>query len=179
MFNKIPSYFIILIFAMISSFETYSQQLEWASGLRIGEPGGFMIRKYIPGTPNLIEFNFGAYGGLWGTNRNYKDGVYKNIGFSLNALYLWHHKTISNENIQTFYGLGLQYNNRDLYEDSNNNNRIKIQKSIGGVVVGGIEFFPKDAPNLSFFTEIGFYNEISPKPFFIQPQGGFGARVNF
>jgi hypothetical protein len=174
MFKKIITIIVFLLISLLG----YSQQKEWGSGLRIGEPGGFMIRKYLKNGVNALEVNMGTYGGLWGTNRNYKAGTFQNIGYSINAMYLWHHPTILNANVQTYYGVGPQYSVRDYYAPglliAN-----EVRKSIGGAVIGGAEYFPIDAPNLSFFAEIGFYSEISPNPFFTHVQGGFGARVNF
>ena len=57
--------------------------------------------------------------------------------------------------------------------------KICINQGIGAAAIGGLEYFPIDAPSLSFFTEIGFYNELLPNPFFWHLQGGIGVRVNF
>ena len=51
--------------------------------------------------------------------------------------------------------------------------------TLGAAAIGGLEYFPIDAPSLSFFSEIGFYNELLPNPFFWHLQGGIGVRVNF
>lgn len=169
---------LTLIIGLTASSLIFSQQKEWGSGLRIGEPGGFMIRKYLKNGINAIEVNMGTYGGLWGTHRNYKAGSFQNIGYSINALYLWHHPTILNPNLQTYYGFGPQYTVRDYYSPGISIAN-EVRKSLGGAVIGGVEYFPIDAPNLSFFSEIGFYSEISPNPFFTHIQGGVGARVNF
>ncbi|RXK52200.1 hypothetical protein [Aquirufa rosea] len=166
----------ILLFTCISSL-TFGQIQDWASGFRIGEPGGFMARRYLSNGINAVEINVGAYGGLWGTDRNYKDGTFKNIGFTMNALYLWHHPTLVNSDIHTYYGFGPQYTSRDLYLKGSNT--ATNNGGFGAAALGGIEFYPVDAPNLSFFGEIGFYNEIAPNPFFFHVQGGIGVRVNF
>lgn len=170
--------FISFVFCFLLASNGIAQQKEWGSGLRIGEPGGFMVRKYLKNGINAIEFNMGTYGGLWGTNRNYKAGTFQNIGYSVNVLYLWHHPTILNPNLQTYYGFGPQYTVRDFYAPG-----VKIanevRKTFGGAAIGGVEYFPLEAPNLSFFAELGFYSEISPNPFFTHVQGGVGVRVNF
>ncbi|MEY4384131.1 MAG: hypothetical protein RI995_1673 [Bacteroidota bacterium] len=170
---------IVALFVLLSiSLIGFSQQKEWGSGLRIGEPGGFMIRKYLKNGINAIEVNMGTYGGLWGTHRNYKAGTFQNIGYSVNVMYLWHHPTILNPNIQTYYGVGPQYTVRDYYAPGQEIAN-EVRKALGGSVIGGVEYFPIDAPNLSFFSELGFYSEISPNPFFTHVQGGVGVRVNF
>jgi hypothetical protein len=169
---------LFTIMLISSSALAFGQLKDWGSGFRIGEPGGFMVRKYLPNGINAIEVNIGTYGGIWGTDRNYKDGTFQNIGYSINALYMWHHPTIINPNIQTYYGFGPQYTSRDFYP-KNSKIAESNQKSFGAAAIGGIEFFPIDAPNLSFFGEIGFYEEIAPNPFFFHLQGGIGVRVNF
>ena len=170
--------YLTFIFVLFSILALNAQQKEWGSGLRVGEPGGFMIRKYFKNGVNALEVNFGTYGGLWGTNRSYKAGTFQNIGYTINAIYLWHHPTILNPNIQTYYGFGPQYTVRDYYAPKQSL-ATEIVKGLGGAAIGGVEFFPIEAPNLSFFAELGFYSEIGPNPFFTHIQGGIGARVNF
>ncbi|MEN9385684.1 MAG: hypothetical protein RLZZ185_425, partial [Bacteroidota bacterium] len=47
---------ITLIFALLlSSTVTYGQLKDWAAGFRVGEPGGFMARKYSENGVNAIE----------------------------------------------------------------------------------------------------------------------------
>ncbi len=178
--HKLLKFKVLLGFLiiMLCPIFIFGQQKEWGSGLRIGEPGGFMIRKYLKNGVNAIEVNMGTYGGLWGTNRRYNTGSFQNIGYSINVMYLWHHPTILNPNIQTYYGFGPQYTVRDYYS-SGVTIANEVKKALGGAAIGGVEYFPLDAPNLSFFAELGFYTEISPNPFFPHIQGGLGARVNF
>ncbi len=167
---------------MLMSTMAFGQLKDWAAGFRIGEPGGFMARKYSDNGVNAIEVNLGTYGGLWGTDRTYQDGTFRNIGYSINVLYLWHHPTLVNPDLHTYYGFGPQINSRDWYPNKSSNNladgRDRVS-GMGGTAIGGLEYFPIDAPNLSFFSEIGFYAEIFPNQFFMNLQGGIGVRVNF
>jgi hypothetical protein len=168
---------LLFLFLLILSHENYGQLQDWAAGFRVGEPGGFMARKYSANGVNAIEVNIGTYGGLWGTDRNYKDGEFRNIGYSINMLYLWHFPTLVNADLHTYYGFGPQINSRDLYEK--NSTKSTRNQGMGAAAIGGLEYFPIDAPSLSFFGEIGFYNELLPSPFFWHLQGGIGVRVNF
>jgi hypothetical protein len=136
-----------------------------------------MARKYSENGVNALEVNLGTYGGLWGTDRNYRDGEFRNIGYSINVLYLWHHPTLLNADLHTYYGFGPQINSRDLYEKGKTTST--RNQGMGAAAVGGLEYFPIDAPSLSFFGEVGFYAEIAPSPFFFHVQGGMGVRVNF
>ena len=65
----------ICFFLLLTSQLSYGQLKDWAAGFRIGEPGGFMARKYSENGINAIEVNIGTYGGLWGTDRTYQDGT--------------------------------------------------------------------------------------------------------
>jgi hypothetical protein len=170
-----------LISVLSYAIPAHGQLQEWSAGFRIGEPGGFMARRYSDNGVNALEVNIGTYGGLWGTDRKYQDGTFNNIGYSINVLYLWHHPTIINSDLHTYYGFGPQLNSRDwyAYNVSNNVAKPKRTSAMGATAVGGIEYFPIDAPNLSFFSEVGFYTEIAPNPFFFHIQGGIGVRVNF
>ena len=145
---------ICLILLLSCSSSAYSQLQEWSAGFRIGEPGGFMARRYSDNGINALEVNIGTYGGLWGTDRKYQDGTFNNIGYSINVLYLWHHPTIINSDLHTYYGFGPQLNSRDWYANKVGNNLAasKRASAMGGTAVGGIEYFPIDAPNLSFFS---------------------------
>ena len=171
-------FLLLLLFLCFGWMESNAQVKEWASGFRVGEPGGFMIRKYAASGNNAVEINMGTYGALWGNERSYRNGSFQNIGFSINVLYLWHHPTLLNPNVRTYYGFGSQYTKRDFYEKGSKIANKSIA-ALGGAAIGGIEYFPIDAPNLSFFGEMGFYNEIGPNPFFFHVQGGIGVRVNF
>ena len=82
---------VLFLFLCCSLTVAKAQMKDWAAGFRVGEPGGFMARKYSQNGINAIEVNIGTYGGLWGTDRNYKDGEFRNIGYSINMLYLWHY----------------------------------------------------------------------------------------
>ena len=168
-------YLFLILFC--SLYVANGQMKDWAAGFRVGEPGGFMIKRYLPSGKNAIEMNFGTYGGLWGTNRSYQAGTFQNIGFSINALYIWHRPTLVNSDLHYYYGVGPQFVSRNLFLDKSL--YPETRKGIGAASLAGLEYFPIDAPNLSFFAEIGLYTELLPNPFFLHTQGGVGGKVNF
>ena len=169
---------LYIIFILVGCLSPVKAQIkDWAAGFRVGEPGGFMIKRYLPSGKNALEFNFGTYGGLWGTNRSYQNGNFQNIGFSVNALYLWHKPTIINADLRYYFGVGPQFVSRNLFLD--NSDFPESKRGLGGAGIAGLEYFPIDAPNLSFFAELGMYSELSPNPFFLHIQGGLGVKVNF
>jgi len=168
---------VLFLFLCCSLTAAKAQMKDWAAGFRVGEPGGFMIKRYLPSGKNAVEVNFGSYGGLWGTNRSYQGGSFQNIGFSINALYLWHRPTLANADLHYYYGVGPQFVSRNLFLE---NTVYPITKrGLGVASLGGLEYFPIDAPNLSFFAELGLYTELMPNPFFLHIQGGVGVKVNF
>jgi hypothetical protein len=169
---------IVLFLFLCCGFTAANAQMkDWAAGFRVGEPGGFMVKRYLPSGKNAVEFNFGTYGGLWGTNRSYQEGSFQNIGFSLNALYLWHRPTLVNSDLHYYYGAGPQFVSRNLFSDKSIYPEAK--RGLGAASIAGLEYFPIDAPNLSFFAELGLYKELLPNPFFLHIQGGVGVKVNF
>ena len=51
---------LFLLLLLVSSFTSVNAQMkDWAAGFRVGEPGGFMIKRYLPSGKNAVEFNFG------------------------------------------------------------------------------------------------------------------------
>src|SRR5438045_3712776 len=64
-----------------------AQQKDWAIGLRLGEPTGLNIKKYI-GRSNALDINIGTYGTFYG-DRAYRNGYYRNAGLSIMVNYLW------------------------------------------------------------------------------------------
>jgi len=166
---------LLILFSCLSP--VMAQMKDWAAGFRVGEPGGFMIKRYLPNGKNAVEFNFGTYGGLWGTNRSYQNGSFQNIGFSVNALYIWHRPTLINSDLHYYYGVGPQFVSRSLFLD--NTLFPETKRGFGGAGIAGLEYFPIDAPNLSFFAELGMYSELLPNPFYLHIQGGLGVKVNF
>jgi len=173
MFKRL--YIIFILLGCLSPLK--AQMKDWAAGFRVGEPGGFMIKHYLPNGKNAVEFNFGTYGGLWGTNRSYQNGNFQNIGFSVNALYIWHRPTLVNSDLHYYYGVGPQFVSRSLF--LTNSVFPETKRGLGGAGIAGLEYFPIDAPNLSFFAELGMYSELLPNPFYLHIQGGLGVKVNF
>jgi hypothetical protein len=73
--------------------------------------------------------------------------------------------------------VGPQFVSRSLFLD--NILFPETKRGLGGAGIAGLEYFPIDAPNLSFFAELGMYSELLPNPFYLHIQGGVGVKVNF
>jgi hypothetical protein len=163
---------------LLMSIGAFAQNQNFAVGARLGEPAGLNIRKYLRDELRSIEINIGTYGGFWGNHRKYgKEGHYRNVGLSINAIMLWHHDLFGKENFKSYYGFGGQINNRRSFPDRLAGNYERVV-SLGGVGQAGVEYFVTDQP-FSVFAEAGLYAEVLPVPFFLHPQGGLGVRFNF
>ncbi len=154
-----------------------AQYNNWAVGFRLGEPAGVNVRKYF-GDNHAFDLNIGTYGGLYGNNRAYRSGNYKNVGFTLQGHYLWHTRLFNKDDVRGYYGFGGQINSRRYYPDRLAYvGEYESTVSIGGSGVGGIEYFVSSKP-YSFFLELGLYAEVIPAPLYFNVQSGLGVRFN-
>lgn len=171
---------LILTFVFLgwlaSSNTAQAQYNNWSVGFRIGEPSGVNIRKYF-GDNHAFDLNIGTFGGLYGTNRSYRAGVYKSVGLSVQGHYLWHKAFTKSESIRGYYGFGGQINTRRYYPPRLNGEYEKAL-SLGGSGIAGLEYFPTGKP-YSFFLETGLYVELLQAPFFLNLNTGLGLRYNF
>ena len=153
-----------------------AQYNNWSVGFRIGEPSGVNIRKYF-GSNHAFDLNIGTYGGLYGTRRNYRSGLYKSVGLSVQGHYINHKALTSSESLRGYYGFGGQINTRRYYPPRLNGEYEK-SLSLGASGVVGAEYFPVNKP-YSFFVEGGIYFELLQAPLFLNLSTGLGLRYNF
>ena len=168
---------IIAVLLLILSTNTQAQQIKnWAVGFKVGEPTGLNFRKY--GTRNALDINVGTYGGLFGSSRNYRDGLLRKLGFSVSANYLWY-LPVANEGASLYGGLGGQITSRRYYPNNLEAvNGFVRNVGLGPTAVVGAEFFSRKQP-FSLFGEAGMYAEILPALLFFSPQLSVGVRYNF
>jgi hypothetical protein len=167
---------LFLIFLIITSLNSFSQQKNWAVGGKIGDPIGLNIRHYLSNDKNLVEVNVGVYGGIWGLRGNYKDGAFDGAGFSFSGLYMWHNEMTTN--LKNYYGFGVQFTSRNWYEVKNGIRQENPATGLGGLGQVGLEYFLPSSP-ISIFLEAGAYVELVPAVLYFHPQGGAGVRLNF
>jgi hypothetical protein len=173
-------YFALFGLCCLCWMTTQAQEKKWAAGVRLGEPGGLTVRKYLSKGRNLWEFNAGTYGAFWSKKARYRNGDYREIGYSLNLMYLWQDDApiFRDRQMKAYYGFGGQFNSRG-YQYIDNGLFVDTQNlSLGGTAKAGLEYFLDDTP-LSFFVEAGLYVEVLPQPVFLHSQGGAGFRFNF
>jgi hypothetical protein len=158
----------------------HAQYDNWAVGFKLGEPSGINIRKYFNNI-NAIDVTIGTYGGILSNDRDYRRGVYKDAGVSVQVHYLWHTPLFNSEAVHVYYGLGGQANSRRYYPDNKSNLPSPGDRerpiSLGGSVIGGFEYFIPDN-KISVFLEGGTYVELLPRPFYLSPNISAGIRFN-
>lgn len=167
----------LLLIGLTTITKVNAQTNSWAIGFRVGEPAGINIRKYF-GENHAFDLNLGTYGGIYGTRRSYRKGVYKNVGLALQGHYLWHGSIGKSETMHYYFGFGGQLGRRRYYPDQFSSANFYDQTiSVGGSGVAGLEYFLPNKP-LSVFLETGGYVEVIPAPFFLGFQTGLGVRLN-
>jgi hypothetical protein len=169
------AFLAVLIFAAASPSQ--AQQKNWAIGLRLGEPTGLNVKKYI-GKSNALDINVGTYGTFYGS-RAYRNGYYRNAGLSIMINYLWQKRIRNADGLQWYYGLGGQLTTRKYYyQKSGNNDYYENNIGIGATGMIGIEYFIPNCP-ISLYADATPYLELFPSAFFLNLQAGIGGRVNF
>jgi hypothetical protein len=169
-------FFGILIF-LLASTSGFSQDNGWAIGLKVGEPLGLNIRKYISDGDKAIDVNFGTFGFLYGRERSYrKEERYNDAGVMFQALLHYRRTLGAADRVSVYYGYGAQINSRNRIPSIGNNDKFKII-SLGPAVNTGIEVLLPDN-DLSLFLDAGGYAEIVPKFLFVAPNVNIGLRLN-
>jgi hypothetical protein len=164
-----------LLFALIFTFSLAQAQPEkWAIGVKVGEPTGFVLRKY--GDRNALDITVGTYSSLL-KKKAYREGEYSSIGFMLNGSYLWF-VPMFNDRMIAYGGVGVQINSRKYYPNSRIKEVHTNNISTGPSFTGGLEFFFAQKPT-SFFVEGGGYVELLPKVLYFNPNINIGLRHNF
>jgi hypothetical protein len=166
---------VFVLACLLGSGSAFAQTKDWAFGFRFGEPTGIGIRKY--GDRNAFDLSLGTYGGLTGSRRAYRQGEYRNVGFSVNGSYLWYVPFL-NQRMTAYGGLGAQVNSRRYYRPDGAGVTSARAVSVGPTATVGTEYFAARAP-FSVFAEGGAYLELVPSVFYLSPQFNVGIRFNF
>ena len=162
----------------ISSFAQYDQN--FAIGVKIGEPIGINIRKYMQYGDRAFDVNFGTYGFVYGRVRDYRKGAYEKSGMMLQGLYNFHTSLGKKDGLHAYYGFGAQFNFREYISDASGTGFRGLGEkhlSLGPAGNAGLEF---DLPGneVGVFLDAGAYAELFPDIFFLHPQINAGIRVN-
>lgn len=168
----------------------------WGIGLRLGDPLGLTVKKYLV-KGKALEFNLGS-SSSWGYDYRdhfFNEHKYKNyqyIGYdrksavSFQAHYLIQKDFPSAKGLQWYWGFGAQLRvNRYsfLYRYDAGNAWIYNEDKVTNIDFGadgliGLEYNIPKAP-LSVFADVNIFLEIADDPFDLFGQGGIGIRYNF
>ncbi|MCU0325419.1 MAG: hypothetical protein MUF45_09235 [Spirosomaceae bacterium] len=168
--------FALMIISLSDTFAQYDYN--WAVGFRVGEPLGLNIRKYFRNGDRAFDVNLGTYGFLYGHQRKYNKGEYRQAGVMIQGIYLFHREVGRKGNFHVYYGFGGQINSRKHYKllDIGVSNERKL--SLGPTATAGFELKLPNQPNLAIFLDAGGYLEALPLPFFPNAQVSTGLRLN-
>ncbi|WP_338236944.1 SH3 domain-containing protein [Persicobacter diffluens] len=179
----------------------YANEYDWGIGLRLGDPFGLSVKKYLA-RGRAFEINLGSTHS-WGysdqsqfykRDRFYRQdyeyrGSEPTSSVSLQGHYLFSTQLGDVQGLRLYYGFGAQFrfltreyrfreriytNGRDRWVDARD--RItRVEFGLDGVV--GLEYTLPTAP-VSFFTEFDMMIQFVA-PSRVIPQFGIGARFNF
>ncbi len=179
MVKKLFATAFLAVLTFAAAIPSQAQQKDWAIGLRLGEPTGLNVKKYI-GKSNALDINVGAYGTFYGS-RAYRDGYWRRGG-ALMVNYLWQKRIPNAAGLQWYYGLGGQLSFRNYYywHDKKSYTYYEESTSVGFGATGmiGIEYFIPKSP-ISLYADVTPYLELFPSAFFLNLQAGIGGRFNF
>ncbi|CAA9264965.1 MAG: hypothetical protein AVDCRST_MAG56-2884 [uncultured Cytophagales bacterium] len=183
-----------------------SSSYKWGIGLRLGEPSGLTVKRYLS-SGNALEVNLGR-SSRWGYEYD-ADDFYRHSRFSdrdnyhfhayeggastaLQVRYLWQKPIRSAQGLDWYVGLGGQarFTTATYYYYYNEGNwdndwwrwnlveerRTDVDLGLDGII--GLEYTLPNTP-ISLFGDVNIFMEIVDRPFAMFGQGGIGARYNF
>ncbi len=184
-----------------------SSSYKWGVGLRLGEPSGLTVKRYLSGG-NALEVNLGR-SSRWGYAYDAED-FYRHSRFSdrdyyrfadyksgastaLQVRYLWQKPIQSAQGLDWYVGLGGQarfttayyyyyYNDGGWNDDEwrwwNYVEERRTDVDLGLDGIVGLEYTLPRAP-ISLFVDVNLFMEIVDRPLLMFGQGGVGVRYNF
>lgn len=201
--NKDKRFLRIVIFSVLilfsSGFSSFAQKGNLGIGVRLGDPTGFSLKKYMSGN-KALEFSIGRAYYLWQNRGYYENGFYKiskykdknyynyygykgysSIGMQLHLML---QKPIADvKGLDVYYGIGPQfryekYDYGYYYKGSNvlyYDRYSEYDLGLDGVL--GLEYTLADAP-VSIFMDVDLFMEVVNDPFLPLFQAGLGVRYN-
>ena len=197
---------IIISILIFSSVTLFSQ--DWGIGLRLGDPTGFTIKKYMG--DKAVEINMGRTRLLSRSSLFYKridwilSNKYDYTAFNYNTYdlnqpvgiqlhYLFHNKITDFESegvtgLSWYFGIGGQFRFQTYlvdywYKVENDPNWYYEDNALMtdfDIGADGVLGFEYtfDEVPISLFLDFTFFMEAFDNPFFIYFQGGLGGRIN-
>jgi hypothetical protein len=160
-------YFLTALFVCFISI-AFAQDGNWGIGLRLGEPSGITLKRYMGA--NAWDLTVGS--------PTYGRGGYAAGGLSVMFNYLWHNDFQGADGLQWYYGLGGNlHSRRYLVYDARRARVYDTRFALGVDGAIGLEWFIPGAP-FSIYGDIVPSIEIIPNVglYFM---GGIGGRYTF
>jgi hypothetical protein len=204
---------ILALLLITNTFFSFAQTGKSASpnfgiGLRLGDPSGITLKKYING--KALELSIGRSYMFYSGNRYYNKrfdhwysdwhrdyphyrevnylGYSRSFPLSFQLHYLFQKDLKGIDNLQWYWGLGAQARFQKYYLDyryklDGSKHWIHASERVADMDLGvdgvlGLEYTMSNAP-LSFFGDITLFMEVADNPFAFWLQGGIGIRYNF
>ena len=191
---------LLLIFCLASTMTFAQQGKNWGIGVRLGDPIGLSVKKYVS-RQKAVEFNVGR---TWGYN--YSNAFYRHNKYDRDFYnYEWHqpHSSVSLQGrylvhkdlnmsgapgLEWYYGAGAQirffsvdyryryYNGFDQKWRTRTERVTHTDVGLDGII--GLEYSWRDVP-ITVFTDLNLFLEILDDPFLPFLQGGVGCRYYF
>lgn len=175
----------------------------WGLGLRLGDPSGLSIKKYLPGG-RAVEFNIGttSYWGYSYRDNFYEEDKYANYEYisyrrtgaaAVQVHYLFQKNIRDVANLQWYWGFGGQIRTKSYdykyryrsYYGPGQGDYVWIYASdkltdfdLAADLLIGLEYHIPGAP-LSVFTDANLMLELADDPLALYAQAGIGIRYNF
>ncbi|WP_051295866.1 hypothetical protein [Eisenibacter elegans] len=169
---------LLLLVGLLALFPlaTQAQSKNIAVGLRLGEPTGINVKKYLS-NGNALDFVLGGNGYGYHRGRRYwRDEYEYRPGLVLMVNYLWQNQISGVDGLEWYAGVGGQVGSRRYW---NRRERREYQTgNLGLTGMIGIEYFIPSTP-ISLGLDLGPYIELTPAPAWVWFDGGFSIRVNF
>ena len=193
--------FLLLMFSLLSAQSLVAQQKNWGAGLRLGDPSGLSVKRYLA-RQKALEFNFGRSWGYNYSNAFYRHNNYNREFYNyewhnlrsavgLQGRYLVHRDLGMSElpGLEWYYGVGAQFRFLSVdyhyryYVEGNRNGGVARTDRVTHVDLGldgilGLEYSWRDVP-LTVFVDLNLFLELVDDPFMPFLQGGTGVRYYF
>ena len=199
--------FYLFVFALLISSSVVNAQSKsksgsgsttsknWGIGLRLGDPTGLTVKKYLSNS-KALEFNIGRSN--WGYDyydQFQHDNRYKNYDYlsydgrpalAIQAHLLFQKDFPKAKGLQWYWGVGPQvrfHNYTYNYRYDAGSDWVYVSEDVTNVDFGvdgvfGLEYQIPKAP-LSVFADVNILTELFDDPFEFYFQGGAGIRYNF
>ena len=174
---KFFKFSLLTVCSLLAALSCFSQEYNWGIGLRVGDPMGITVKKYLQ-NDQALELNVGRAFYWWGYKSRFKvcnDPNFKDCNFlgyprsraalGIQGHYLFHKDIVEVEGLQWYYGLGAQlrfnrYEYRYKLEGSNKwIYATKPEFDVGGDAVIGLEYLIPGVP-IAVFTDVNIFVEI-------------------